>query len=514
MTAFNAWLQQHKIILFVALLKFVLPYLLQHPMYELHRDEYLYLAEGKHLAWGYMEVPPLLSLFAAITQLLGNGFFWVKFWPSLFGALNVFVVGKMVQEMGGHRFAQFLACMCMITGAYLRVHFLFQPNFLEIFFWSFAALLMVRLTKYNRPKYLYQLAVCLALSWNAKYSVVFFIIAVFGGFLLTPQRKYLTGKHLYLAALLFVALIAPNLFWQYQHNWPVLHHMQELRETQLQYVESFDFLKNQFLMHLPCVFVWLGGLCWLFTKRGSRFAIIGYTYLLVVLLLTVTNGKDYYTLGAYPMLFAAGGVWFEAVTKGALLLRYAAVLTTLVIFAAIIPVALPVWKPEQLAAYYRKTGLDRSGVLKWEDLEEHPLPQDFADMLSWKELSDKMTAAFESLPGEEQHKTLVYCRNYAQAGAATYFGNKLPQVHSDNASFLFWMPDQYEVNNLLFVGRDLPPPGDVVFEQFESYQVTDSITNPLAREFGVKIILFRNGNDTVNELIEKSIKEKKAVFSR
>ncbi|TDH19783.1 glycosyltransferase family 39 protein [Segetibacter sp. 3557_3] len=486
MTASINWFQKHRIILFLALLKFVLPYLLQHPMYELHRDKYLYLAEGKHLAWGYMEVPPLLSLFAAVTQLLGNGFFWVKFWPALLGAINLFIVGRMVQEMGGNRFAQFLACMCMITGAYLRVHFLFQPNFLEIFFWSLAALLLVRLIKYDRAKYLYQLAICLAFSFYAKYSVVFFIASVFGALPLTPQRIYFGSKHLYLAALVFMILVAPNLFWQYQHDWPVVHHMQELRETQLQYVQPFDFLKNQFLMHLPCFFVWVGGLCWLFTRRGSRYALIGYTYLLVLLLLTFTNGKDYYTLGAYPMLFAAGGVWFELVTKRTLWLRYTAVAAILIIFVAIIPVALPVWKPDALAAYYRKTGLDRSGVLRWEDLRDHPLPQDFADMISWKELTDKMTTAYLSLPIQEREKTLVFCRNYAQAGAATYFGKQLPQVHTDNASFLFWMPDQYNISNLLFVGHRIPPPGDVVFEQFESYEVRDSITIPLQESLALK----------------------------
>jgi hypothetical protein len=66
----------------------VLPFILQHPVYESHRDEFLYLAEGRHLAFGYRKVPPLLSVFAWLARLFGAGLFWIKIWPALFGALN------------------------------------------------------------------------------------------------------------------------------------------------------------------------------------------------------------------------------------------------------------------------------------------------------------------------------------------------------------------------------------------------------------------------------------------
>jgi len=43
----------------LAIVRLVLPFFLQSSYYQPHRDEFLYLAEGRHLAWGYMEVPPL-----------------------------------------------------------------------------------------------------------------------------------------------------------------------------------------------------------------------------------------------------------------------------------------------------------------------------------------------------------------------------------------------------------------------------------------------------------------------
>src|SRR6201987_1413482 len=96
------------ILYLLAILKIVIPYLLQDNFYEPHRDEFLYLAEGHHVAWGFMEVPPLLSVFAWLIHVLGDGMFWIKLVPSLFGAATFIVAGKIVQSLGGKGFALIL----------------------------------------------------------------------------------------------------------------------------------------------------------------------------------------------------------------------------------------------------------------------------------------------------------------------------------------------------------------------------------------------------------------------
>ena len=100
--------KSNRLLYLLALIKIILPYFIQHPVYEPHRDEFLYLAEGNHMAWGFMEVPPLLSVFAMLTNIFGGGMFWIKLWPSLFGAATFIVAGKIVQSLGGKNFALFL----------------------------------------------------------------------------------------------------------------------------------------------------------------------------------------------------------------------------------------------------------------------------------------------------------------------------------------------------------------------------------------------------------------------
>ena len=92
--------KEHKALFLFACIKFVLPFILQDQYYQPQRDEFLYLAEAHHLAWGFMEIPPLLSVFAWISNLFGESVFWLKFWPSLFGALTYILVGKIILSFG------------------------------------------------------------------------------------------------------------------------------------------------------------------------------------------------------------------------------------------------------------------------------------------------------------------------------------------------------------------------------------------------------------------------------
>src|SRR6185312_678923 len=168
----------NRLIYLLAFVKFILPFFLQNPIYEPHRDELLYLAEGNHLAFGFMEVPPLLSVFAWITHLFGNGMFWIKIWPSLFGAFNFILVSRIVLSLGGKAFSIFLLFLSFIFSAFLRVHFLFQPNFLEIFFYTLIAYGLIRYVQTSENRWLYITGIGMGLGLLSKYSIVFYIISM------------------------------------------------------------------------------------------------------------------------------------------------------------------------------------------------------------------------------------------------------------------------------------------------------------------------------------------------
>jgi hypothetical protein len=89
-------------------------------------------------------------------------------------------------------------------------------------------------------------------------------------------------------------------------------------------------------------------------------------------------GKNYYALGVYPVLFAFGSVHLEAFTT----VKRKSLRRVLVIFPILsgiyfIPLSLPIFQPDKLARFYSKVNMAKTGFLKWEDLKDHPLPQDF-----------------------------------------------------------------------------------------------------------------------------------------
>ena len=145
-------LTPRRILLILVVIKFLLPFLLIHEVYELHRDEYLYLSESDHLGWGYMEAPPLLALLGKFSKLMGSSFAVVRFWPAIFGAMTMYIVGRTVTTLGGGRFAVWIAGLAFLLSGFLRMNMLFMPVFLECFFWTLDLFFIIRLIRDERPR--------------------------------------------------------------------------------------------------------------------------------------------------------------------------------------------------------------------------------------------------------------------------------------------------------------------------------------------------------------------------
>ena len=500
------------LIIFLAAAKFSLPFILQSPVYEPHRDELLYLAEGHCVALGFMEVPPLLSIFAWLTNLFGSTIFWIKFWPSLFGAVTVIYTCLIAAEFGGKIYAQLIAGLGIISGAYLRMHFLFQPNALEIFFWTLSIYFLVCFLKNNETRFLYGLVFALVLSWWSKYSVVFFAASIVIALLLSKYRFLFLQKRIYTAMLLGLLFILPNIWWQYANGWPLVFHMRELQETQLKFLSPVGFLTDQLLYLVPVAFVWIRGLIWLFKQKQWRF--LGWTYFFIITLLVLGRGKSYYSMGIYPMLLGAGGVALEQLSEKRKWSRPLYILVIVTVNLILIPALLPIWEPQKLAAFYKKYKIEKTGLLKWEDQQNHPLPQDFSDMLGWKEMAQKVAKAYGQFSTEEKKDVFIFCNNYGMAGAVNYYAPKyhLPPAYSDNASFLYWLPLNKYITNMILVTNDANEQQHDWARGFHQIVKLDSVTNFYARERGDYIYLFKGADENFNHFFKEKIEKDRAAF--
>jgi len=507
----------NQLLYLLAFVKAVVPFFLQNGFYQPHRDEFLYLAEGHHLAWGFMEVPPLLSLFAWMTNFMDAGMFWIKIWPALFGAFTFILVGKIVISLGGKTFALILAWLPFMLSGYMRLFFLFQPNFLEVFFYVLITFSLFRYFQTQKNTWLYIFGIATGLGLMSKYSVAFYVAGIMLALILTPWRKLFLNKHFYISLFIAGLIFSPNIIWQYNHKFPVIAHMTELQTEQLKFIGYRDFLAGQLLICFGSLLTWFAGLFFLLvSKKGKPFRVFGFAYFFVIILLMILHGKDYYAMGLYPMLFAFGGYHLEKVTmhqwKWA---RYLLILFPVLLGLYTLPLTMPLAKPDTLVKYYRSAHLDKTGSFQWEDHLQHPLPQDFGDMFGWKEFAETTAKVYHHLTPEEQKMTLIFCDGYFTAGALNYYRKNfnLPETYSTSASFLTWMPDTFHINNIIFVDKNISE-NDPVLQQFDNVVMMDSVSIPYFRESGTKVYLLQHAHEHVNEFLNGAVKKMKDKFRR
>jgi hypothetical protein len=489
------------------LLKFILQYWLIDPVYDLHRDEYLHLDQGKHLAWGYLSVPPVTSWLSYLILHLGNSFFWIKFFPALFGALTIVVVWKAIEELNGGLFALVLGATSILFSVILRLNILYQPNSLEVLLWTVLYFCLLKYIHSQNKKWLWWAAVTFALGFLNKYNIAFQLIGLIPALLITEHRRVFTQPTLYLAMAFALLLVSPNLWWQYQNGFPVVTHMQELTERQLVNVNRADFIKDQILYFLPAFFVLIAALLSFFLYKPFRhYRVFFWSFVCTLLVFLYFQAKGYYAIGLYPFLLAFGSVYLERLTSRSwkVYLRPIAVLVIVLVFIPLLQVAFPNKSPQEIVQNLKP--YQALGLLRWEDGKEHSLPQDFADMQGWRELAQKTDSAYATLKDKEH--TLVLCDNYGQAGAINYYSRyKSMQAVSMNADYINWFPLQKEIRNVILVQEITDTDKERQRERalFEQVSKRGEVTNPFAREYGTSIYALEGARVSINAILQQEI---------
>ena len=440
----NFWFSPLTIGAYFAVFKLLLHFVF-NGNYGYFRDELYYIACGEHLAWGYPDHAPLVAWMTKTSRaLLGDSLFAIRFFPALAGATKVFLTALLVKEFDGKRFATLLACLCVVCApVYLTIDNLLSMNALEPVFWMACVYFAVLAVKRENPRYWLWFGVFAGLGLMNKHSAVFFGFAIVAGLILTPARKFLLDKWLWTGGAIAFLIFLPNVVWQIQNDFATLELLQNVQKTGKNIALSpHEFIFRQILMMSPpSALVWIAGI-WYFLadKNGKRFRFLGIAYLILLPLMISLKAKDYYLAPIYPMLFAAGAVWWEQISEQIRLLRfsrYALPILIIGLLAVALPFALPVLPIEKFIQYQETTGIKPP---KTEVSHEGVLPQIYGDQFGWQEMVAKVADVYNSLSPEERQKTAIYASNYGEAGAIDFFGEKygLPKAISGHQSYFLW----------------------------------------------------------------------------
>ncbi|WP_158563256.1 glycosyltransferase family 39 protein [Chitinophaga silvatica] len=461
------------------LTKIVLQYWVVNSNYDLQRDEYLHLDMANHLAGGYISVPPFISWNSVLIQWLGNGIFWVRFFPAFYGALTMLLMWKMIEMAGGGIFAQLLAAFTFLFSGMTRLQIFYQPNSVDILSWTIVFWLLMKYIRQPKDTYLIWIGIVVGVGILNKYNIIFLVLGVVAGLLLTKYREVFTRRAFYAGVLLALIIISPNLVWQFRHGFPVIHHMKELSSSQLVNVSRIGFIIDQFIFFLGGAFLILAGLIsLLFYKPFRAYRIVLIIFTITISLFVYFRAKSYYSLGLYPIIFAFGSTWWEQLFNRFRYGRVAWLVIIVLPFFLIFKAIFPVLTPEEIAREGEKYRM--LGILKWEDGKDHEIPQDFADMLGWREMAELAQQAWEKIPENERKNALILCDNYGQAGALNYFNKgKTPPAVAMEADYVFWFPKTDSIHYVLRVGH---APDSGFLKLIGKIETIGKLATPYSRE--------------------------------
>ncbi|HEX2639875.1 MAG TPA: glycosyltransferase family 39 protein, partial [Pyrinomonadaceae bacterium] len=388
---------------------------------------------------------------------------------------------------------------------YLSISNILSMNSFEPLFWMGAIYLLLRFQETGNGKLWLGIGALLGAGLMNKHSTAFFGFAFLTGLVLTRDRKYFADKYLWLGGLLAFVLFLPNLIWQYENNWATLELLQNVQKTGKNVVLSpQEFVLQQMLIMLPFTApIWLAGLWYLlFDRTGKRFRTLGIAYVAVLAIMIALKAKNYYLAPVYPILFAAGGVFWESFAERFRWAKfggyaYAAVLA--ITGLAFVPLALPVLPVEKYTAYQDKLGFSPP---KTEVGHQGPLPQHFGDMFGWEEMTAKTAAVYNSLPPEERSRTAIFGSNYGEAGAIDHFGGayNLPKAISPHQSYFLWGPRDYDGSTIIVLGSKR----EDAEKNCGSVEERDAVGHPYAMgEEHFNILICRNLKTPLAELWPK-----------
>jgi len=497
---------------FFILLKFLLQYVAINPIYELHRDEFLHLDLGNHIAWGYISIPPVTAWLSYLIISLGKTIFWVKFFPALFGVFTIWFVWKIVESLGGKLFALSLSAICVIFSALLRINTLYQPNSLEFLLWTVIFFTIIRYVQSDHIKWLWYTGVVFAFGFLNKYNISFLLLGLIPSLLLSQHRKIFFKKELYFVGAFSLVLIAPNLYWQYQNDFPVIWHLTTLSETQLIHVNRVDFLIDQLSFFSGALPILLAGfLSFFLFEPFKKFRFLFWTLIFVLLSYTWLRAKSYYAIGLYPVFIAFGAVYLEdLLDKGwKFYVRPVLLLVPILVIVPVFKVFLPVLSPQKIADH--PAMFESLGMLRWEDGKNHAIPQDFADMQGWKELAGLVDQAFDSV--SDKSNTLIHCDGYGMAGAINYYSKQsYSEALTLDADYINWYPlDEMTIKNVILVQGpwDDDPQRKRETPLFNNVSLIGEVKSKFARDKGTKVYLLKGAKVDINILLEEEIHNKK-----
>lgn len=409
--------------------------------YGFMQDELYFIDAGRHLAFGYVDQPPLMPLLDKATAVFGLHPTVIRVIPALAGGAVVLIAARFAALFGGGRRAQLLAALAMACAPVLiGADHLGNTTPIELLAWALVLLCVTTALLEDRPRWWLGAGAAAGLGLEDNYLLLTLLIAVLAGLTLSNHRPSLRTRWPWLGVGIATIIWSPNLIWQATNGWPQLAMSQALH-MENSAVASYAGAVPAQLVYLGLLVAPLvvAGFVVLWRSPELRFLAITSTLVFGYVLAWVP-GKPYYADGLAPVILAAGAAAAERWqararhprARWALLLAAPLVLTVL-----IVPIGLP--------------------VLPVGDVHSLPASSqanpNLGDTIGFPQLARAVAAQAASLARAGQPPTAIFTGYYAEAAAVDVFDSPahLPPVLSGHNAYWMWGPGRASDQTVLVV---------------------------------------------------------------
>ncbi|MGY3051833.1 hypothetical protein ACVWYG_000020 [Pedobacter sp. UYEF25] len=466
-------------------------------------DELLHIETGRHLAFGYMEFPPLIGLMAFIQNIFGSSSVYLNhFLVHLASMLIIIYVAKTIIELGGQNRAVFLALLCILIGpSFGRSQQLFQPVVFSQLFWVLGFYQLTRFIKYLDKRSLWYLTAFVVLGSSVKYDAVFFIFGLSSLLFFKRTRQALLQQHFWQHIIVAIALLLPNLIWQYANDFPMLQMVSRLYETQLDKLSRAGNL-GQLLIEInpiSSLLIVVPGFIYMFRHHKSINVPLAISIILSTVFLSLNNGKPYYFYPIILTIIPFGGIFWEQVILQKRKWIIYPVTALLLLGAVLIPFGMPVYSFNRyLHAVYKYEKKDIDGGKYGVKYDEYYTKG------KWEETMGQLKSVYDSLPINEKENAMIWAKHYGQAGAVNLLGPNyhLPKAFSYHGSYYIWAPKGQMPNTIIGLSYRV---GNFFTPYFEEVKLVRVIYNPYAdneEELYQRIYLCKKPRQNFNKMKE------------
>lgn len=401
--------------------------------YGWHRDELYYVICGRHLAWGYVDHPPLTPLLARLATAWGGGVSPLRVLAVAVQAGCVVLAAVLAAEFGGRRRAQVIAAAGVAAcPAFVGASLLFGTTVVDQLVWMALFVLVARALRLRTMGAWLVCGVTAGVGMENKATVVALLLGIAVG-LVAFHRQVLRKPGPWLAGVVAVALATPNMLWNAAHQWPNLQMARVLAGREGGPLGSFAQLPLlAVLLAGPLlVALWVMGVRWLISAPGREHRWVLTVAVVAVGVFTMTGGKPYYAAPALAALFAAGAVRVEATETARGRVGWPILLTASFVTAVVagLPV-LPVGGANTL---------------------RHVNPE-LMETYGWPQFVDQVAQVAATLPPN----TPIFTSNYGEAGALKILGPSAglhESVFSGHNNYGLWGPPPDRAEIVLCVGQ-------------------------------------------------------------